>query len=438
MRPKKGNKSIKNRFNKKLLDGASGAMIRGMSSMIYGSSIGRIIGIVTIPLLTRIYSPMDFGVLFVFASLVQILLPFANLRYHMALPLPRNEIFAFSILIICFISAILFSFLTFLILYTSSAQLLPLLSMENLIPYWWLLSLGVLSASVYETLVMWATRQRQYKIIASTQIVQSTLSEGIKIILSLFSVTPLWLLIGHIVGQSGGVSRLLRNVVQEFRKLWSALRPVHLFIMVRRYRGFPFYRLPAQFLLIFSIQAPILVVAFIYDAETAGHLGLATMAISLPFLLIGQAASRAFYGQIRELDSLERKNILHRVIYITAMFGLLIAAPIFLFGEIIFVYIFEEKWRLAGQLAELLALALIFQLPSAATIEINSITRNQTFFLLISSMRFIMVLLGFAVAILLNTDIEKTIIIYTVINILQYIITLGLTILGNKNYDTKV
>ena len=63
---------------------------RNVAVVSAGSAMGQGLLIVSAPLLTRLYTPADFGVLAVYVSIVSILVVVASLRYEMAINLPGH------------------------------------------------------------------------------------------------------------------------------------------------------------------------------------------------------------------------------------------------------------------------------------------------------------------------------------------------------------
>ena len=96
--------------------------------------------------------------------------------------------------------------------------------MEVLAPWWGLIALGVLGTATYETLTLWATRRRAYKIIAKTNVIQSAAGAILKIALGLAAFQPLGLLLGQLLAQAGGSGRLIGQFVTEFRANWRHVR----------------------------------------------------------------------------------------------------------------------------------------------------------------------------------------------------------------------
>ncbi|MGQ9623675.1 MAG: lipopolysaccharide biosynthesis protein, partial [Candidatus Caldatribacteriaceae bacterium] len=67
-----------------------------------GTALGQAVTVLVSPILTRLYSPEDFGVFGVYASLLGIVAVIASLRYEYAIPLPEEDETAANILALCF------------------------------------------------------------------------------------------------------------------------------------------------------------------------------------------------------------------------------------------------------------------------------------------------------------------------------------------------
>src|SRR5690625_2843667 len=73
------------------------AIIKNMAKLASGDGISRVIGIATMPIITRIYLPEHLGVLSVFVAIVAIIAPIATFRYSLAIPLPESAVMAVNI-----------------------------------------------------------------------------------------------------------------------------------------------------------------------------------------------------------------------------------------------------------------------------------------------------------------------------------------------------
>lgn len=399
--------AVRRRIWARLFGGVSGGVFRGMATLAFGSGIGSVIGIAAIPVLTRLYSPEDFGVLAVFTALVAILAPLVTLRYVLALPLPRHDGVAINLLAISTCLMLILSAMVALALWLGGEALVGLVSMQVLAPWWWLVALGVLGTAAYEMLTLWATRKRAYKVIAQTNVTQSAAGAAVKIAFGLLSVQPLGLLVGQLVAQASGIGRLMRDFFIEFRTKWRYISKTRMRKTAWRYRGFPIWRVPSQFLMVFSMQAPLLFIAALYDPQITGQFGLAIMALSVPISILGQSAGKALYGEAARVfqdQPMQVTQMAREVQFRLILLALLPTAILFTVGEEIFVVFFGIEWRMAGSFASIMAIAMLFQFTSAPLVQLINLLSNQIIFLSINVIRILGLVAVFVMAFVFELD----------------------------------
>lgn len=380
----------------RLFDGPASAVFRGMGTLALGTGAARVIGVASIPVLTRIYSPEDYGVLSIFTALVAMLVPMLTLRYGVAIPLPRQDGMAMNLMALAAVLMLGMTLMVSLLLGIFGSALLGQVSMEVLAPYWWLIALGILGTGSYELLSLWATRRRAYRIIAQTQVTQSALSVVIKIGLGLLAFKPMGLLIGQVVAQSGGIGSFITRFWVDFRRTAGMISLRRMVFLARYFRGFPIYRLPSQFLLVFSTQAPFLFTATLYGAETTGELGLAMMTLALPINLLGQSVGNAYYAEISQLSRKSPQKILEITKLVQKRLFMMAIPPtlvIMIFGPELFRLAFGDIWSTAGLFASILSICLLLQFTSAPLIQVLNLFNKQILFLAINTIR--VFLLGF-------------------------------------------
>ena len=69
----------------------SGEFVRNVSVLAGGTAFAGALAVLVLPLLTRIYSPAEFGVMGVFAALMSMISVVACLRYEIVIPLPETD-----------------------------------------------------------------------------------------------------------------------------------------------------------------------------------------------------------------------------------------------------------------------------------------------------------------------------------------------------------
>lgn len=389
----------------RLFGGPASAVFRGMGTLVLGTGAARVIGVVAIPVLTRMYSPADYGVLAVFTALVGMIVPVLTLRYGVAIPLPRHDGMAMNLMALAAALMLGMTLMVSLLLGIFGPVLLGQVSMEVLAPYWWLIALGILGTGSYELLSLWATRRQAYRIIAQTQVTQSALSVVIKIGLGLLAFKPVGLLIGQVVAQSGGMGTFITRFWADFRRTAGMISLRRMGFVARYYRGFPIYRLPSQFLLVFSTQAPLLFTTALYDVETTGQLGLALMALALPINFVGQSIGNAYYAEIAQLSRkapikiLEITKSVQKRLFAIGIPSVLV---LFFWGSELFRLVFGEIWSKAGLFASILSIYILLQFTSAPLIQVLNVFNRQKLFLAINIARTMILIIIFFIFHILN------------------------------------
>lgn len=412
------------RVLRRFFGGEVSGVFRGMATLATGRVLAKGVGVISIPIITRLYSPEDFGVMAVFTALIAVLLPVLTLRYVIAVPLPRNDTLAVNLVALSFGLMCIFVSAIAVALAVWAEDLLSLFAMETLATWWWLIVIGLIGAGGYEILNLWATRKRNYKIIARTGVTQSVSGALVKIALGFSGIGAIGLLVGQVFAQSGGIITMIREFRRDFLNGISGIQWTRIKLLAARHSGFPIYRLPSQILLVFAQRAPILLAAILYDAQSTGQLALAFTVIALPLNLFGQSLGKAMYGEAAAIGKRDPSKILRLAVGTQKRLFLLGAGPtilLILFGSDLFQLFFGEEWKPAGIFASIMAFYLLFQFTSAPLMQLLNIFDGQKVFLLINIIRIVLVLALFVFAKQQSITITLFVISYAILAILIYV-----------------
>lgn len=197
--------------------------------------------------------------------------------------------------------------------------------------------------------------------------------------------------------------------------------------VLRFYIDYPIYRLPSQFLLAFSAQAPILICANMYNSEVTGQFGLAIMTLMIPISLLGQTLSKAYYAEIANIGPKQPK-VIHQVTISVLKKLLIISLPptivIFFYAPQIFKIIFGETWETAGVIASKLSIYLVFQFLQAPVAYLLYVFNGQKLLLKINTQRALIVASSFLAAHHYNLQLEETITLYASLLAAHYLLSI--------------
>ena len=98
---KKNSTNRDSMFGKMIEAMSASQLTKNISAMVSGNAIARVVGILALPVITRLYSPNDFGELAIFVSVLGILLPFVTLRFSVAVPLQSSDAQVANLFALC-------------------------------------------------------------------------------------------------------------------------------------------------------------------------------------------------------------------------------------------------------------------------------------------------------------------------------------------------
>ncbi|MDN5512754.1 MAG: translocase, partial [Acinetobacter sp.] len=117
-------KSLSDKINAKL--DAQGGFLKAVSILVGGTVFAQGIAVISLPILTRIYSPKDFSLFAVYASLLMILSVASCLRFEIAIPIPKEDSEATDLILLALISNFFISILIGLIIWLFHTDIIML------------------------------------------------------------------------------------------------------------------------------------------------------------------------------------------------------------------------------------------------------------------------------------------------------------------------
>jgi len=363
-----------------------------------GNTVAKLIGILATPIITRLYTPEDYGIYTVFMSIIAITGSIVTLRYSVTIPLAKEEKTADNLIKLCFFVTFSLSLLWLVIVSIFKEKISDHFQIDNLQHFLWLIPIVFFGKGIYETLNSWAIRNKGFKLITRTKVSQSVSSSVVKIGFGLLKIAPLGLLLGVIAQEIAGIGNLfskLRNVRPGlFRN--NSLKEIK--TVAIRYKDFPLIQSWSQFLLASGAQLPVILLGLYYDNQVVGVFGLAMSMISLPMDLIGQSVAQVYFAEIAKIgkeNSVKIYNLsvsLIKKLFIIGLFpvGLLIA-----FGPWIFKLVFGPEWFDAGFYSRLLSFMIFTRFISSSIANIFNVYEKQKTQLTLNVIRVVVVLLVF-------------------------------------------
>lgn len=333
----------------------------GFFTLMTGTGVAQILPILFLPVLTRVYSPSDFGVVAVYLSVVGILSVCASLRYEIAITQPKNDLDSLSILYICIVSAVGFVSLMLLVLLMYSQYVIEFLGLEQLGVWVYFLPLSVLVAAILQALNYWAIRKEKYKSISYSSITQSGITPSAQVLTSYngFTAPQVNLVLGGVIGQCAAALLLFHNVFPTFKSSAPTINRIKRNFFM--YKEFPLFSLPNAMIGTLALQIPVLFLTKIFEVSVVGAFSLVIRILSIPSSLISSVLSNLLLKKFSEASYTgERisKKFLTKVVVSLTVLMIPYILIIYCFGEEIFIIVFGDEWRVAGEMASILIFSI--------------------------------------------------------------------------------
>jgi len=412
-------------------------LYKGLLILGSGTAVAQLIGIVTMPIITRLYTPSDLGVLAVYSSVLAIVGIGATLRYEFAYALPKEDKDAVNLFGLCLVLLLITTTMFAFALFFGSKLLTGCFDDFGVIePHLWFLLVGFFGMACYTILNYWAVRQRDYARIAHTKINQGIGGTVTKILLGLLAFGPVGLIIGHIVSQIAGIGTLARVMWRKERENLGSISLSGMKQVAQAYMSFPIFNLPASIVNTMALQLPPLMLLAIYDARIAGFYALAHTVVVLPGNFISQSMGQAYLGEaskmVRDMSSELRALYLRTLKHLTVVGIPLIGIPA-LFAPFLFEILFGEVWVEAGWYCWPLGLIALFGFIAGPTSFLHLYGYNH-WQLMWDVTRLVGVVIGFYVGYIFELSIFNTLFIYAIIRMSLSALNVFLNLKALSNY----
>lgn len=342
-----------------------------------GTTVAQAIPIAITPILTRMYTPEDFGVLALFVAITTILGSVANGRYELAIMLPTDDddainIAAMGLLIATVLSVLLFFPAIFMNSYIVTKLDNPSIGfwLYFVPPVVWLLGL-------YNILNYLNNRKKCYKDMAKATVYKSVAQASVQLTYGAFKATASGLILGQIASSVVANTRLGINALRQyaFRQVsWLYMRR-----MAKRYIDFPKYSMWSVLANTLSYQLLNMLITLFYSVATLGFYSLAQRILGMPSQLIGNAIGQVYFQQasIEKQKTGKAVNIFKSTTKKLVVLSFTFFIPLYFILPLVFAIAFGEEWRIAGEYAQIILPIFIFRFVSAALSNTNNLFEKQ-------------------------------------------------------------
>jgi len=352
---------------------------RNILTLITGTTIGQVLPIAAAPILTRIFTPEDFGLFAFYFAIISILAVLATARYELAIILPKRPNDAYQILILSCVLSATVSFCTLLIIWLFEMQIIELIENPSIADFLYWIPISIFFMGLYQPLYYWFNREKGYKKMANSRIVQASSMVSSQVAFGLLTnLTALGLILGQLLGQFLATLYMSQKFIKDTRNIYKPKKLKQL-ALAKRYINFPKFLMVAHAMNASSRLLPNVLINIFFSATAAGLYLLIQRVIGAPLSIIGNAVGDVFRQQASKAYIERRECIVEykKTFIKLIIISLLPFCVLFFIAPDLFSIVFGESWRKAGEYAQILMPMFFFQFVASPLSVLFIIAEKQ-------------------------------------------------------------
>jgi O-antigen/teichoic acid export membrane protein len=347
-------------------------------TLMTGTTIAQAIPVAISPILTRIYSPQDFGVFALFLAVVGFFSVVSSLRYEQAILVPKDDEDAINIFALGFLVNAFISIFLFLIVAILHKEITNLFNNKEIETWLWFVPLTIFFIGFFNLLTYWNNRKKHYANIAKATIIKSIILAVSQIVIGTIKSGALGLVSGQILSSVFSNMRLAKALLNN-KKLLKTISKETMAREAKKYIDFPRFQAPHAMLNNLSSNLPTFVFSALFGIGIVGFYSLATRIVFAPLGILSNASAKVYNQKISELYNKHEDAYAFTIRFLKSLIKKIILPLIVIvaFAPYIFAFVFGENWREAGIYTQILSPWIILNLLASTISFIPSLLGMQ-------------------------------------------------------------
>jgi O-antigen/teichoic acid export membrane protein len=321
-----------------------------------GTSIAQVFPMLFYPILGRIFTPLEFGVLATLTSITSILTVLASGNYENSILITRSKKDAANIIGLVLLLSSSFLLISFIITQIISIQISVWFNEPSLKKWLFVCPISAFAIIIFNCYNEWCVRNKYFVSLSWNKITNSAATTLSKLLFGFVKVVSNGLVIGDLIGRiisaAGCVFRVLQKDKTElFQMSFKRMR-----YLAKRYVEFPKYSLPAQLLSAIGGSFPVLLIGAYFKSIEVGYFAMTMNVLSVPISVVSIAIRDVFRQRANEefVKTGSCVRIYKRLLKILIFWGVLGSLVLFFALPVIFSIVLGNQWRVSGEYSQIL------------------------------------------------------------------------------------
>lgn len=375
------------------------AFVKNVFIVMSGMATAQAIGFALTPIISRLFTPSDFGIYGSFDAVLTVIAAGVTLDYSQAIMLPKEKNNAINLFAISCVTTVVISLLCLISCLLFHDYLKDFIKAPNIfLPL--LLVVAVLATGLNQSCQAWCIRVKAFKNTSASQVIRSLSSSGLQLGFGYLKAGSIGLIFSSILAEILASINLFRIVFRDLCQSHSDIKWTQMKHLAKDYKDFPMYSASMNVINSLSTGLPVLLLSHFYGIAVAGSYAFGMRILSAPMGLVQRSLRQVLFQKAAETKNLGGLLMPLYVKITAGLFALALfpAVLLFIWSPLLFSFIFGARWQTAGEFASYLSLWLLFafcNLPSVLFARVIRIQRKMFFYeLVLLTIRALVLILG--------------------------------------------
>lgn len=337
---------------------ASSEFLKNSFTLSGGVAIAQVLPLLFYPVLGRIFTPAQFGLLAVITSIVSVLAVVGSGKYESGILVAKDKmeaahLAALSVAVGFVIMAVIWPILQILF----ADNLAQWMNEPDLARWLYVCPISAFCIIVFNVYNEWCVREKYFKALSINKMVNAGAITLGKVFLGFVHLVSQGLVIGDMIGR---IVSALGCAIRALLTDGATFRQVRLSGLLQsavKYKEFPLYTMPGRLLNTLGQSMPVLLLTAFFNADQAGYFSMATMVFVLPITVIGNTLGDVYRQRANEefQQTGQCLKSFDKILKLTVLMGFGALVVLVWFLPWLMKVILGSEWYIAGQYAQILA-----------------------------------------------------------------------------------
>ncbi len=330
--------------------GGASKLRHNFLAVLQANVLAQVVALAVAPVLSRLYTPSDFGTIAIFVAAFQLIAAISTARLDWSIPntdTKRQAVSLFStgfiaLCVVCVSTAAVFAIKPPLLDHWSGFT-----TLGSLI---WLLPVTVFGFGLNQLLQGWFVRENNLVPVSRMAVAQSLGNASVSVFLGMLHVGVVGLVLATVVGAWLGIGMMIRRAKGLFPTVFTVSLQ-EICESSRRYWKEGCISSTVSLINAASAAAPVIMLAMFFSVQEVGWYSLMLRMAAAPVGVVGRALSQSFWARASELVRAKEFSALSALYLKIIRLLLLAAIPVSLAcfaGPWYIGFIFGKEWDGAG------------------------------------------------------------------------------------------